>query len=332
MYAKVSYRRHRRVDLDGLFHWRKMQSSLPETYNLGGLSLRRQPEVVRGREHVDDPWHHHSGDEWLIANPVEIKGIQDALASCTSCLIGEDLVCSPQSWFAALPAEIVISIFALLDVSDLSAVALTCRKLYKMSQPCFKVHVTKNMSWLWELFEDDGYPASPAWPVTWDPLCPPGLTPPLLPIGLESKEDEDERWAQIIADDADMEKLGNAVRALNDSRREEVFGPYRAKQEASVSEWRDFRAGVEAWIHRLPGLAYVNRDVQSLDWLRIWQTFEPGSTRFHGVRNRARIWGDCEHIIEALHKLQEAGDLDAERTVLSTKLSSSEYWSEVHGE
>ncbi|KAH8170044.1 hypothetical protein LIA77_10588 [Sarocladium implicatum] len=329
MYAKVSYRRHRRVDLDGLFHWRKMQSC-PQSYNLGELSLRRQPEVDRGREHIDHPWHHHSGDEWLVANPVEIQGIQDALTSCMSCCIGEEVAFSTRSRFAVLPAEIVISILALLDMSGMSAVALTCRRLYKISQPCFKVYVTKNMRWLWELFEDTQYPTSPDWPVTWDPLCPPGLIPPSLPIGLESKEDEDERWNQIIADDAEMEEIGNMVRALNDSRREEVFGPYRAKQEASLREWQDFRAGVATWICHLPDQG--NRDDQSLDWLRIWQIFEPCSTQFLGVRNRARIWDVCEHIIETLNKAQEAGGLDAERSALSTKLSSLEYWSEVHGQ
>ena len=201
-----------------------------------------------------------------------------------------------------------------------------------MSQPGFKAYVTENMRWLWELFEDDQYPTSPDWPATWDPLCPPGLTPPLLPVGLESREDETERWAQIIADDPEMEEPRNVVRALNDSRREEVFGPYRAKQEASLREWHHFRAGVENWIRHLPGLTSANRDAQSLDWLRVWQKFNPGSTRFPGVRNRARIWGDCEHIIEMLNKAHEAGDLDAERSALSSKLSSPEYWSEVHGQ
>ena len=52
---------------------------------------------------------------------------------------------------------------------------------------------------------------------------------------------------------------------------------------------------------------------------------------FKGVRNRARIRGDCEQIIDLLKKAQELGELDAEHDALSLKLSSPEYWSERHG-
>ncbi len=330
IYAKASYRQLDRVDLDGLFHWRKIQSC-PESYGVGELSPRRRPEVERAREHMDHPWHHVPGDEWLVANPVEIQGIREALAACMSCHIGEDQVCGPRSWLLTIPAENIDYILAFLDVSDVSAVANSCRRLYKRSQSFFKGHVTKNMSWLWELFEDNHYPPSPDWPITWDPLCPPGLTPPLLPIGLESKEDEDDRWTQIIADDPEMEEVGNVARALNDLRREETFGPYRAKQEASLREWQDFRAGVETWIRHLPGLISANRDTGSPDWIRMWRLFSPTTTRFQGMRNRARIWGDCEQIIDILNKAHVVGDLDAERGALSTKLSDPEYWSDVHG-
>lgn len=304
--------------------------SCPELYGFRELSPLRRPEVERGREHIDHPWHNLPGDEWLVANPVEVEGVCEALATCMPCYIGEDDICLPRSQLLELPAEIMDQILSFLDASDVSTVANTCRRLYNRSQSYFKAYITRNMSWLWELLENDQYPPSPDWPATWDPLCPPGLTPPSLPVGLESKEDEDDRWTQIILDDPEMEEVGNATRALNDLRREEIFRPYRARQEASLREWQDFRAGVEAWIRHLPDAAKAGHDVGSLDWIRIWRVFNPAVTRFQGVRNRARIWGDCERILDDLKKAHEEGELDAEREALSTKLSSSEYWNEVH--
>ena len=244
IYAKASHRWLGRIDLDGLFHWRSIQCE-PASYGLGEAGTLRRQEVERGRENMDHPWHHLPGDEWLVANPVEILGLSKALSSCRSCNTGEDQVRIPQSQLLALPAEIIDCILYHLDLSDVSAVANTCRGLHKRAQSFCKLYITRNMGWLWELFEDDQYPPSPDWPATWDPLCPPCLTPPLLPVGLESKEAEDALWAQIIADDPEMEGAGNAVKALNDLRREEIFGPYRARQEASLREWQDFRAGVE---------------------------------------------------------------------------------------
>ncbi|VUC31723.1 unnamed protein product [Clonostachys rosea] len=153
---------------------------------------------------MDFPWRHLPGDESLVAIPLLRTMLRfRALASCMSCRISEDQVPGSRSWLLTLLAEIVNYILTFLDLLD----------------PFFKVCITKNISLLWELFEDVC-------------LCPPGLTPPLPSIGLKSnnKRDKNECWTQVIADDPEMEKVGNAVRALNDSRREEIFGPYRERK------------------------------------------------------------------------------------------------------
>lgn len=316
--------------MDGLFYWRKIQSC-PESYGVEELGPLRRMEVERGRTQMDHPWHHLSGDEWLVANPVEIEGIRETLIGCTRGHIGEAQVYKHRSQLLEIPAELIDHILAFLGVSDVSALANTCRKLYMRAQPFFKAHVTKNMDWLWELFEDGQYPPSPDWPATWDPLCPPGLTPPSLPIGLESKEDEDACWAQITAEYPEMEGVGTTARAFNDLRREEVYGPYRAKQEASFREWQEFRVRVERWIRNMSDPVNAQPGLESVDWIRMWRLFDPNATRFQGVRNRARIWGDCEQILDILKKADDLGELDTEREALSTKLSSPVYWSEVHG-
>lgn len=84
MYAKASYHRLGRVDLDGLWYWREIEAR-PDAYGMGDRFPLRRPEVERARKRWDCPWHHLPGDEWLAANPVEIPGICRVLETCMNC-------------------------------------------------------------------------------------------------------------------------------------------------------------------------------------------------------------------------------------------------------
>ncbi|KAJ3468036.1 hypothetical protein MRS44_002101 [Fusarium solani] len=99
----------------------------------------------------------------------------------------------------ALPTEVIHHILSFLDFPDIDTMAKTCQRLYDHAQPIFKACVFRDMFWLWEICEGSEYPTSLDRPATWDPLCPPGLLPPTLPFGLESKEAEDRLWTGIVA-------------------------------------------------------------------------------------------------------------------------------------
>ncbi|KAJ4211723.1 hypothetical protein NW759_012324 [Fusarium solani] len=317
IYAKSSYHRLGRVDLDGLWYWREIESR-PDAYGMGDRVLLGRPEVERARKRWDQPWHHLAGDEWLTANPVEIPGICRVLETCMN-RANKGQAQLQNARLLALPAEVIHHILSFLDFPDIDTMAKTCQRLYDHAQPIFKACVFRDMFWLWEICEGSEYPTSPDRPATWDPLCPPGLLPPTLPFGLESKEAEDRLWTEIVAEDPEMEGAGNAAKAINCLRRDEIFGPYRARQESSLHEWHTFRACVEAWIRLEQGRA--GPGIDRADWRYIWWLFNPATTSLPGVRNRARIWSHCEQIIDCVALAHKLGEIDNKYHDLYAKLS-----------
>lgn len=64
---------HGRVDLDGLRLWREVRNR-PQAYDLDMKISKGRHEVDRARNDWASPWSHIPGDEWLVANTVEIPG------------------------------------------------------------------------------------------------------------------------------------------------------------------------------------------------------------------------------------------------------------------
>ncbi|KAF4452312.1 putative flavoprotein involved in K+ transport [Fusarium austroafricanum] len=288
VYAKCSLRRFDHVNLNGLWHWREMRSDA-NLYGLAGHIPPQRLEVRRGREisDIDHFWQHVPGDEWIVANPVEVPWVSQALRSCRSGIdIGDEQ--RPQSGFLALPTEIIQQSLSSLETSDVDAVARTCRTLYKVTQSVFRASIERDMPWLWELSEGCEYPASRDCLPTWDPLCPLGIAPPTLPVGLESEEDEDARWTRIILDYPEMEHVSNIAKECSRQRRKEAVAPYHTQLKVLLDDWHSFRGSVEAWIQR----AKTQSDTGGMNWRRLWLLFNPQASPLPGIRNRARIWDD----------------------------------------
>ncbi|KAM0191677.1 hypothetical protein ACHAPA_008302 [Fusarium lateritium] len=316
IYAKSSYRRSGRVDLDGIWHWRELLTT-PGVWGLNEDVPTQTPEISRGRESWDSPWRHVAGDEWLAANPVEVPSIREVLDLC-AVPVAEVPIQLPDAGLLGLPTELKWRILCSLSVNDLNAAALTCRQLYELTQPTFKASVTTELPWLWEILQGINYPVSPDWPVTWDPLCPLGVAPPELPNDLRSEEEDHTLWKQIIEEDAMMEGLGEMVKALNRQCREEIFAPYNVKLEASIQEWHDFRNRVADWVRNQ---APDEASSVSLDWRRVWRFFNPATTKLPGIRNRAHIWMRCEQVLNGINRAHEYGRFDEIHQSLLDKLS-----------
>lgn len=301
-----------KVDLDGLWHWREIESD-PHSYMKGQQLPLQHPAVLKGREDWSCAWDHYPGDEWLAANPLEIPAISQALATCQAQVVQTS--CQPQVRFLTLPTELMHHILELLEPDDLDAISQSCQRMYHLAQPGFKEIVVKDMVWLWEILEGSRYPASLNSHVLWDPLCPLGMEPPELPVGLESEETESSVWAQIVADFPEMEEVGQAVKAANIRRRNEIRAPYQAKLDSLFHKWQRFRAGVEKWICQSR-----NGDAE-VDWRRTWRLFNPTTTSLPGIRNRARIWERCEQIMDCVALARRNGEIDNKQGDLLEKLA-----------
>ncbi|KAH7183345.1 uncharacterized protein B0J16DRAFT_163720 [Fusarium flagelliforme] len=74
IYAKTSFRKLGHANLDGLWHWREIEDN-PNGHGISESKIPALgPEVSGAREVWYYPWHHFPGDEWLVANPVEVPG------------------------------------------------------------------------------------------------------------------------------------------------------------------------------------------------------------------------------------------------------------------
>ncbi|CZR49868.1 uncharacterized protein FPRO_16075 [Fusarium proliferatum ET1] len=316
IYAKASLRRLGHVDLNGLWHWREMRN-MPASYGLEDRipePIRKQihlPELRRARTQWDYPWLHIPGDEWLVANPVEIPGISRVLESCMKelCLKGYE---QQPTGLLALPAEIIHHILSFLVISDVESTAKACRAMFMLAQPSFRETIVRDMPWLWEVLENNEYPASRDCLPTWDPLCPLGIPPPTLPIGLESEEEEEDRWEPILFEFPEMQQVCKATKAVNRQRREEIIAPYHEKLKVLLQDWHSFRKNVEVWIHG-------KGERRDMNWRRVWFLLNPATSPLPGIRNRARIWEGCKTIMDFVVLARE-GDMGERHKELKAKI------------
>jgi predicted Zn-dependent protease len=89
-----------------------------------------------------------------------------------------------------------------------------------------------------------------------------------------------------------MHSVGEAIKTLNLLRRDAILDPSRGATEWSLREWQGFRTQVADWIRRLP-LGGTER-TEEQDWTRLWRLFNPDTTPIRSIRNRTRMWTDCE--------------------------------------
>ncbi|KAI3584284.1 hypothetical protein IWW34DRAFT_800301 [Fusarium oxysporum f. sp. albedinis] len=182
-------------------------------------------------------------------------------------------------------------------------------------------HGLKEVTTSWEfigegciVLENNEYPASRDCIPTWDPLCPLGAPPPTLPVGLETEEEEEDRWALILFEDPEMEQARNVTKDANRQRREEIIAPYHEKLKALLKDWHSFRRNVEAWIHG-------KGERRDMNWRRVWLLFSPVTSPLPGIRNRARIWEDCESIMDFVALAREGEDMEERHKELEAKIS-----------
>lgn len=146
MYAKASYCKLGHVDLDGIWHWREMLE-YPESYNLTKDDLQPSLEVSRAQVRWDTPWCHNSGDEWLVANPVEMPSFRRIWNNLFAYNGFDAELQDIKGSILLLPAELIELIVSFLGESDLYALACT---LPHASIPCtiyFKNTCTEN-TWI----------------------------------------------------------------------------------------------------------------------------------------------------------------------------------------
>ncbi|KAH6964598.1 hypothetical protein DER45DRAFT_642028 [Fusarium avenaceum] len=153
IFKRASIRRYGAVDVGCLMQWWKLEPSYDDFQN-----FPRDPAVEMAQEQW---WQHNQGDEYLVANPCFVPGLE-AILSSTQYLQEVDnnnsrltptailTKTTPMDPFSRLPAEIRLSILSLLDFQDVANLRLTSRVFLQLPKSLFHQLTISNTPWLYE--------------------------------------------------------------------------------------------------------------------------------------------------------------------------------------
>lgn len=308
MYARAAMQRHGTTDLDGLWLFRQVEMHWRRGFEIP--YFERDHALLDCHFPSDEPWTHIPGTEWLVANPVEIPGLAEALDICQQPEQEQDVqrpqVTRESNVLAALPLELLRLILDKLDAPALGAMHNTSAAFRGYTQDFFRKTVRESPLELWEL-NDGAYPASPKKPVVWDALCPSWLLPEPWPTGLPYEEEERLQWQTILELQPELGEAMPAALAVTAAARQEYDERRRTffvqRRLAELSH----REQVGAWVagHTPPAL----RD-GSTNWHTAWRLllvcgWEKGAMK--GLRNRKRVWKDIQEILDRVETYRGMG-------------------------
>ncbi|KAF2272679.1 uncharacterized protein EI97DRAFT_405859, partial [Westerdykella ornata] len=236
VYKRASLRRFDTLGIGPLTDWYRLENSIR-----GFFSFPRHLAVWRGR---GDTWQHHSGDEWLAANPCFIPSLPPLLESCK---FPETTVpdspgntrlndSPPHNVFSRLPIELHLEILSYLGGLDVANLVQSSRTFWLLPPSFFYGRLLQEMPWLWEAWCD-------------------------LPYSF---------WATTT------------------SAEQEAVSRYWERQRSDLADWR---------IPVLPAYLLPKTEV---DWRRLFISISRNLREIKGLRNRARIWADCEYILDRI--------------------------------
>ena len=266
VYKRASLRRFGKLGLEALLDWYRLENNVRDFH-----SFPRHPPVWRGRGIT---WQHHAGDEWLAANPCFIPKLPSLLDSVR---ISErenlELTNSPCNVFARLPTELQLEILSYLEGVDIVSVVQSSRVFRKMPQSFFRKRLLENMPWLWEGWCD--LPFS-FWATTTEAELQ------AVSSRWKAQRAELNDWRiPVLVEESQNYGVGDLEMAISTLR------------EQSTTSRRDEMK------ERRPHPAYRLPDTE-VDWQRLFIIITGNLPKLKGLRNRARIWADCEYILDRI--------------------------------
>ncbi|KAK2668783.1 F-box domain [Fusarium oxysporum f. sp. vasinfectum] len=231
------------------------------------LRLPEHAAVKRARQMH---WMHHAGDEFLAANPCLIPGLQDILDSVQN-VCNPDDICSdaaspaPNSTdlFSKFPQEIKLEILLQLDSWDIANLRLSSRTFRHLPQSLFYHLTLRELPWLYE-----------AWTS--------------LPLSFF-----------VTTTAAEQQRIGQGLAEINEeilARREDDNG-----SEEDAAEIKRL-VSLAAKLEERQKQGYTTTPVKMLDrkntnWTQLRGELTRRWGELPGLRNRRRIWNNCQEIM-----------------------------------
>lgn len=262
VYKRACLKRFGKMDMFSLVNWYRLEATKAHFVD----NFPRTPEVENARQ---ARWQHIAGDEWLAANPCFIPALSSAterVASAANSLSVDSISGSDE--LGKLSQQARLNILRELDPNTTENWDQSLQSFGEVNDSYFHEIILNDMPWLWEAWSDAPYSS---WATQteqelrakWDkPDKQDQAQRELLILRLEGKEDlsiYERVWLdQLLHDEVEF----NASHII-------------ARQIA------------------LPAL--VGRKV---NWRALYGELRKLEVMDNGLRNRKRIWEDCNYILD----------------------------------
>ncbi|CAI6091765.1 unnamed protein product [Clonostachys chloroleuca] len=280
------------IDNQSLMDWYRLEARDQRLYH----EFPRDPSVGKAKRYWqngrDQLWLHLPGSEFLAANPCFVPDLPSIIASVTAnqTVLFEHSRISPvasdghqsSDSLSRLPMEIRLHLASLLNASDFASLRLVSRAFHNLPQSFYRNFIHRECPWLWETWCD--YPYS-------------------IYARFESWELRlrDTSWEKRKA------KLEGDIRSLQDAI---LSGVDPEQNLPNINTLRDRIAKEEAEYKKLREPIppqRLPRGPDEVDWFGLYCTLSHNIHNLKGLRNRKRIWKDCEEIVLRIKKYRAEG-------------------------
>ncbi|KAF3015009.1 hypothetical protein E8E14_008347 [Neopestalotiopsis sp. 37M] len=278
VFKRASLMRTGAVDYEGLINWWIVEAGD------GCEVFRRDPAVNHQQwfEHVD-------GDEFLAANPCFATKLQSILAAAdrtgdTSFTydmpVFVEKLHTSSDVFARLPRELRFMVLDQLESGDVANLRASSRSFYQLPQSFFRALTLRELPWLWEAWCDLEYSQ---WAYT----------------GASELRYDDEQHAERTRPNRE------AQRVLQEEARNAPEGDLHQDVILALQQVID-KEEEERYADAIMVPLQVS---QKTDWYRLRCELARNRTSLLGLKNRRRIWTDCEEILDRIARYRGDGTM-----------------------
>lgn len=283
VYKRVCLHRARRFDADDLRAWWWDQATAKQfDWN------PRHEAVIRGQDenwdYVPDPdWNHIAGDEWLAANPCFIPGLQSIVAQVQLMLPSNTHHGNTKeqaNMFERFPAEVRLQVLRHLDTIDIAITCCAIPPLYHVAQSLIRSRILYEKPYLWELWCTKPYSR-------W--------------TGTTAFENISARRMWKYEND----RISEVMNILDEEGADEAKEAYKLSCESTQNE-RKRKA-----LHVLYDKPALHLNENETDFVKLAIELDRGCREdlLKGLRNRERIWKDCNWILDEIETMGNEGKL-----------------------
>ncbi|KAK5102511.1 hypothetical protein LTR70_000367 [Exophiala xenobiotica] len=290
-YKRASLKRHGSFEIEALASWWQLTATYDE------FDDRWAGAVSRGQVQW---WNHTPGDEYLAANPCIVPRLKQILESAcrttpgtkNASQLSQQLV-KPSS-FEALPAEIHRQIFGYLSAVDVARTCIAADCVRALAQAYIRDRLLIECPYFWELWCDKPYSQ---WVDT---------TAKELKSAAEDLKSAADSFA---SEEQKAEHILEILKEEGQNQAREAFERY----------WSDIREGRRNTTHEGPCLKtnYTSLAEGRADFvqLAIGLNSAVEQDQVKGLKNRERIWTECQRILDRIEDFRRQGKVRQDGTV-----------------